>query len=127
MILRTTLIAAALIAAGSIPALADHGRIDQRQYKQERRIERGIARGDLTRHEANRLRHRNWEIEQMQRQAWRDGWLSPGERRSIEAAQDRLSRQIRRERHDGDYRYRRGYRGYDYGFGRDYGRNYYSR
>ena len=107
--LRKGIIAAALLVTAGVPAFAQDWQTDERQYRQERRIERGIARGEITPREAARLRRENWHIEQMQRRAWADGYLSRRERRDIEAAQDHLGWAIRRESHD-DQR-----RGFAYG------------
>ena len=103
--LRKGFIAAALLLTTAIPALAQDWHSDQRQYRQERRIQEGLARGEITPREAARLRQENWHIEQMQRRAIADGYVSPRERRRIEAAQDHLGRAIRRESRDDQRRY----------------------
>lgn len=103
------LAAVAVFAAVSLPALAQvHStpRIDQRQESQERRIEQGVRSGQLNRREAARLRAELREIRRMERRAAADGRITFRERERIEYAQDRLSRQINRERHDYQARYR---------------------
>jgi len=107
-----TAIVAATLAALSLPAAAQYGhdpdstaRIDRRQEAQERRIERGIETGQITRREAARLREGQREIRRMERQALADGRIDRWERRQIEQAQDRQDVLINRERHDRQARY----------------------
>jgi hypothetical protein len=77
-----------------------HGSIRARQERQERRIEEGVASGELTRREAYRLEREQAYIRQAKREARSDGYISPGERARLEAMQDRAGRHIRHERHD---------------------------
>ncbi len=100
---KTRIAAVALLAALSLPAFAQvHStpRIDQRQENQERRIEEGFRSGQLNRREVARLREELREIRRMERRAAADGRISPREQARIEQAQDQLSRNIARERHD---------------------------
>ena len=89
--------------------------IDRRQANQERRIEHGLRDGSLTRGEAHRLTDQQRRIDQMEREARRDGYVSQREAAEIRRAQNFASRSIWRERHDYDTR---GYRGYGWGWGR---------
>ena len=84
-----------------------------RIHEAEVRIDRGIERGSLTRHEAERLRQELnvifYKIDRMKD----DGYLSDREREIINRDLDRLDRDISREKHDGDRRpggYGPGYR-----------------
>jgi polyhydroxyalkanoate synthesis regulator phasin len=74
--------------------------IDQRQAEQQRRIDEGVKSGQLTKKEAERLQKGQAHIQKMEDKAMADGRITPEERRRIEAAQDRESERIRRERHD---------------------------
>jgi hypothetical protein len=76
--------------------------INQRQRQLERRIDQGVRRGDLTRAEARRL-HR--ELDQLARleARYRMNGLSGWERADLDRRFDRLSAQIRWERHDNQY------------------------
>jgi hypothetical protein len=56
-------------------------RVDERQEKQDKRIERGLQKGQITKKEAERLEKGQ-------------------EKRRIEKAQDTQSQRIRKERHD---------------------------
>lgn len=104
MLFRTVSLSAALVVAASLPALAQNPRIDQRQYNQDQRIERGYQRGDITPREARRLELEQRRIDRMQRRAMADGRMTRRERREIEVAQNRLNRMIRHERRDAQYR-----------------------
>lgn len=99
----TRIAAVAVLAALSLPALAEvlsTPRIDQRQENQQRRIEQGVRSGELNRREAARLERELAEIRRMERRAAADGRVTPRERARIEHAQDQLSRHIAREKHD---------------------------
>lgn len=80
------------------------GGIRARIHEAEERIDRGIERGVLTRHEAKRL-HRElsgifYKIDRMKE----DGHLSERERDVINRDLDRLDRDISREKHDSERR-----------------------
>jgi hypothetical protein len=104
------LLVVAALGALSLPAFAQLNstpRIDQRQENQERRIEEGVRLGQINRREEARLRAELREIRRMERRALADGRISPREQARIEQAQDQLSRNINRERHDQQARYYR--------------------
>jgi len=102
---RIALIAIALAASTS--ALAhDSGydrqaRIEAREARQIDRIYRARQRGELTWYESWGLRAEQARIRRMERNALRDGYLNTYEARRIEEAQDRASRHIYNESHDG--------------------------
>ena len=80
------------------------GGIRERIHEAEARIDSGIERGALTRHEAERL-HRElngifYKIDRMRE----DGHLSERERDIINRDLDRLDRDISREKHDSERR-----------------------
>jgi hypothetical protein len=79
-------------------------RIDNREIRQEQRIDQGIASGQLNRRETARLDAGQNRIDRMENRALSDGSLSGRERLSIEHAQDRQSRQINRQKHDAQRR-----------------------
>lgn len=129
LITLSAIIAACTVA---VPAMARGGdRVDERQDRQQHRIEQGYRSGDLTRHEARRLERGQDRIDLMQRQARRDGHVDRHERRRIGEAVARQDRRIHQERHDGDrwrgYGYSRnehGDRGYHRGHDRAPARGY---
>jgi hypothetical protein len=75
-------------------------RIDERQEKQQERIERGVQKGQLTKKEAQRLEKGQQRVESLEEKAMQDGKVTKREKRRIEKAQDTQSRRIHKERHD---------------------------
>ncbi|WP_411286546.1 hypothetical protein [Phenylobacterium sp.] len=86
----------------------DHVSINQRQERLERRLERGVMRGDLTRNEARRLHMQAREVAHLEAR-YRVNGLNSWERADLDRRFDRLEAMVRFERRDGDNR-------------RDYGR-----
>lgn len=94
-----TIVAVAMGILSATPAFA--ARADDRQVAQERRIEEGVASGELNRREAARLERKHHRLQhEIRRDRRDDGRLDRCERRRIERQQDRLSRQIDRQKHD---------------------------
>ncbi len=92
---------AGLVLVGSVAfAQSETPVIDQRQANQERRIDQGIASGQLTEREAARLERQQNRINRMEDRAKSDGVVTARERARIKAMQDRASRDIFREKHD---------------------------
>lgn len=108
----STILAASAVAATTmafaLPASADQ--IDHRQHRQAKRIEQGVRSGQLTAHEAARLRAEQARINRLEHLAERDGHVNHYERARIRAAQHAASRHIYEEKHDGQNRNRRIYR-----------------
>jgi opacity protein-like surface antigen len=86
--------------SGMVFAEAETPVIDQRQANQEKRIDQGIASGQLNEREANRLNKQQEHINKIEDKAKADGVVTKGERARIDHAQDRASRHIAREKHD---------------------------
>lgn len=86
--------------SGMVFAQAETPVIDQRQANQEKRIDQGIASGQLNEREANRLNKQQEHINKIEDKAKADGVVTKGERARIDHAQDRASRHIAREKHD---------------------------
>lgn len=82
------------LAEGDMPV------IDQRQANQEKRIDQGIASGQLNEQEANRLNKQQEHINKLEDRAKSDGVVTDKEKARIGAAQNRASRHIAREKHD---------------------------
>ena len=83
------------------------GEIQTRIHEAKGRIERGVERGSLTKHEAQKL---HGELDGIRHKIDRmkdDGHLSPRERESINRDLDRLDKRITREKRDDDTRPRR--------------------
>lgn len=88
---------------------ADWQSINQRQEQLDRRIDRGVQRGDLTRTEARRLRGEFYQLARLEAR-YRVNGLTRWERADLDRRFDRLAAEIRFERRDRDY-------GYGYGDG----------
>jgi hypothetical protein len=74
--------------------------VDQRQARQERRIDQGIASGALTKREAWRLDRQQARINAAEDNAKSDGRVTKQERRRLHHAQGHASRNIYRQKHD---------------------------
>ena len=93
---------AASLGAHAQSGLADAqaNRVDNRQERQETRIEQGVASGELTRHETARLAQQQRHINRLERRTEADGQVTGREALRVEAAQDRASQRIYRAKHD---------------------------
>lgn len=80
--------------------------INERQREQEFRIRQGIRSGELTRSEVRRLEAEQARIRFIESRARRDGYVSPRERAYIQRELDDASRNIHREKHDRQDRFR---------------------
>jgi hypothetical protein len=109
--------AVSAVAAATVPAAAmaqsyrpdDRGWGGDRVARLDQRIDMGIRNGSLDRREAWQLKGDLRETARLQYRYSRDG-LSRWERADLDRRFDRISAQIRYERHDRDY---------GYGYGRD--------
>lgn len=105
--MRLMLIATAsmlILSGGIVFAESETPVMDQRQMNQEQRIDQGVASGQLNRREANRLERQQNRIDRMENKAKADGVVTDRERARIGAAQKHASRDIAREKHDGQGR-----------------------
>ncbi len=75
-------------------------RVDQRQALQQHRIDRGVASGALTRHEAHRLRREQNRIARHEAVVKADGVVTPRERRALLREQNQASRHIAQKTHN---------------------------
>lgn len=94
------IVALTLGVSGMVFAQAETPGIDQRHANQEKRIDQGIASGQLNQREANRLDREQNRIDRMENRAKADGVVTDKERARIGGAQNRASRHIAREKHD---------------------------
>ena len=72
----------------------------QRDVNQQRRIEQGVASGELTNREAARLERGQARDNAAQARAGADGSVGPDEQRRLQRQENRQSRRIYREKHD---------------------------
>ncbi len=90
--------AGAFAQAASAPAAMP--RIDQRQANQEKRIDQGIATGELNKRETRRLQKEQNVIDRAENKAKADGTVTQAERRRLHKMQNHASRDIRHQKHD---------------------------
>jgi len=88
-------------APGGYPPPPPGRWIDQRQQRQDDRIQQGLASGQLTPDEARRLREQQGRIAGAEGRMRADGYLSPQERGRLNAMQQRGSQNIYGMRHNG--------------------------
>jgi hypothetical protein len=109
MMIRNTLIALGLVASAGLALAQDtaqpvagaaSGVGHAREKHQDKRIERGMAQGDLSQREAKRLKMEQRAIDHRQRKAKADGVVTPQEQARLDRMQDRASKDIARQRHD---------------------------
>lgn len=99
MLLRiVTIVTLAVVVAGSVQA----AEVDQREKRQEKRINRGIKSGRLSPAEAGRLKSQEAGIdsEKDAMRAAHGGHLTPADRRALNHDENRVSRHIHRQKHD---------------------------
>jgi hypothetical protein len=78
--------------------------VDERQAVQKTRIREGVASGEVTRAEAKRLRAEQRNIRRTEHRAEADGTVTDRERARLQRKQNRASRDITRQKHDGQDR-----------------------
>lgn len=78
--------------------------VNHRQVRQERRIAQGVRSGELTRHEARSLQRGERNIQADKRMAKANGRVTPAERMHLRHKQNRMSRAIYRDKHNGRVR-----------------------
>jgi hypothetical protein len=76
----------------------------QRNIDQQGRIDQGVRSGQITNREAGRLENGQARVDRREGRAGADGHINGYEQRRIQGGDNRQSRQIYNERHDGQYR-----------------------
>lgn len=76
----------------------------QRSINQEKRIQQGMASGELTSREAARLEAGQARVGRSQARAGADGHIGPREQAGIQHRQNVQSKRIYRHKHDGQHR-----------------------
>jgi hypothetical protein len=93
-------VAASALAVAAPASAQSWQSINQRQANIDARIDAGIRSGDLTRNEAIRLRSEFNDLARLEARYRSSNGLSTAERRDLDLRFDRLSAQVRYERHD---------------------------
>ena len=79
--------------------------VDQREYKQQKRIYAGMKNGELTRKEAKRLENKEHKLAKQEFRFRRSGnGLNKREATRLQHEQNRLSKNIYHQKHDGQNR-----------------------
>ncbi|MEO8156526.1 MAG: hypothetical protein ABI648_01930 [Betaproteobacteria bacterium] len=102
MQIRRTAIAAGLAACAIATAASAQNAADavQRDVNQQNRIEQGLNSGELTTKEAGKLEREESRVDKMETNALKNGKMTPAERRRIARAQNQVSKDIYKEKHD---------------------------
>ena len=74
--------------------------LDQRQANQEKRIEQGVASGQLNKKETIRLEKREGKLQADKLLAKADGKVTPQERKKLQREANRDSKAIYKQKHD---------------------------
>ena len=99
-------IAALALSLFTLPVLAQSNNpaatpgIDKRQAVQEKRIDQGVASGQLTAKEAAKLDKGQAKIQRMENRAKADGVVTAKERRAIKREQNKQSKRIAKAKHN---------------------------
>ncbi len=99
---RSTLVSglALSLALISMAPLAFAGEVQNREERQQDRIDQGIQSGQLTSKESANLEKREDKLEADRQAALADGKITPKERRKLNHEENRDSRKIYRKKHN---------------------------
>lgn len=100
MMKSLALCATLLCAATWAQAQAETPRVDQRQTRQEQRIDQGVASGELTKSETTRLTQQQNHVDRVEDRAKADGEVTKKERARLSHAQNAASRDIARKKNN---------------------------
>jgi len=100
--LAGTLALALTVAAAA--SMADAATVNERQERQQERIEQGVKSGQLTKREAARLERQEAKIAAEEKAFRSDGKLSLRERAKLQRDLNKTSRRIYRQKHDAQKR-----------------------
>jgi len=89
-----------LIALAVTITFAEAARRDNRQARQQSRIQQGVKSGELTKGEAAKARAQQRGVRRAERRAEADGEVTDAEKARIEKRQDRASKTIHRLKHN---------------------------
>jgi hypothetical protein len=99
--MKIMVMSALLLVAFASLAHAGTPGVNKRQANQRARIHHGVVNGELTRHEAVRLRAGQRHIRRVERRAKADGVVSARERAHLHRMQNHESGKIWRLKHNG--------------------------
>jgi len=96
----TTLAVASLGAFAQAASAPQTPRVDQREVNQDKRIQNGVASGQLNAKETYRLEKEQAVINKAEDKAKADGKVTKQERRKLHHMQNRASKDIHAQKHD---------------------------
>ena len=99
---RTLVALTGLAVAFGVSAQTNTTKIDQREANQQTRIQNGVATGALSNREAVRMEAGQAKVAGMEDAAKADGKVTRAERKAIKHQQNKQSRRIHRQKHDGN-------------------------
>lgn len=102
--LAAALFVALMGFAGTVSAQTATPKVTERQVSQQERIAQGAKSGELTKKETRHLEAREAKIQHDKQIAKSDGVVTPRERAKLNREENRTSRAIRRQKHDGQTR-----------------------
>lgn len=100
VLIGTTLTIASIAAFAQAASPPATPRADQREANQEKRIDQGVASGQLNAKETHRLDKQQARIQGAEANAKADGKVTKGERKHLKNMQDRASKNIHAQKHD---------------------------
>ena len=100
VLIGTTLTIASTVAFAQAAAAPATPRVDQREANQEKRIQKGVASGQLNAKETHRLDKQQARVEVAEANAKADGKVTKGERKHLHRMQERSSKNIYKQKHD---------------------------
>lgn len=95
---------AASVFAGNLFAQTTAPKVHHKQVDQQARIQQGRRNGELTRGETAALEAQQAKIQHDKKKAKADGVITPAEHAKLNHEQRRASRNIARQKHDGQSR-----------------------
>jgi uncharacterized membrane protein YebE (DUF533 family) len=93
-------IIASIFAATAFAQSTNTPVVDNRQNRQDARIEQGKATGQLNKREAARMEAGQAKVDGMEAAAKADGKVTKTERRAIKREQNKQSKRIYKQKHD---------------------------
>ncbi|MFL6605322.1 MAG: hypothetical protein ACJ8R9_28860 [Steroidobacteraceae bacterium] len=102
--MKSAAVCLGVMAAGFLgtAAVAQTAQQDQRRdVNQQQRIEQGLKSGELSTREAGQLEREQQHVDKMEARDLRNGSISPAEQARLNAAQNKGSRDIAAEKHNG--------------------------
>jgi uncharacterized membrane protein YebE (DUF533 family) len=97
---KALIVSLTLALGGAAFAQANTPKLDQREAKQQARIDQGVASGQLTPKETARLQQREAKLAANEQAAKADGVVTRKERRRLQRQADRDSAAIYKQKHD---------------------------